>query len=171
VDTYAGFFLLLAAAIVPFVVACGLTWASGIPENLLHRLGFAPPLCELVAALVATFPPGFYAAFHDIRPAMRTTPLCPTEREITSQQRPAFRDVLVGQRMLPLTILPSTFDIRKSNWYAISIWPATRSPQPKTYTRRRSTVDRRPRPCRNNTVVCDLIVDSINGLSPSMAPP
>jgi hypothetical protein len=175
--TYDGFFLLLAAAIVPFVVACGFDlgqWDTA--RNLLASpWGSLLRSAALVAALVATiFLPRFYAAFHDIRPAMRNHAVwVQRNAEITSQAKAGVRDVLVGQRMLPLTILPFYFDITEDpNWYAnqhLAGYYGLRSLKLTPAVDR--TVDRAPTGLVETTpVVCDLIVDSINGLSPSMAP-
>ena len=64
--------------------------------------------------------PRFHAAFDDIDPAIRNRAVWEQRNaEIWAAHNAGVRNVVVSQRMLPLTILPFYFDMTEDpNWYS-----------------------------------------------------
>jgi hypothetical protein len=129
--------------------------------------------------------PRFHAAFHDIDPAIRNRAVwVQRNANIWAQANAGVRDVVVGQRMLPLTILPFYFDMTEDpKWYAnqhlatyyglhsIRLSQAQSPPTEIFDETVDKTVDRAPSNLLEAPPVeCDFGIDSINGLSPAMPP-
>lgn len=185
---YDGFFYLLAAAIAGFVAACGFDlgqWEAA--KNLLTSpWGSLVRSIALIGALVAAMSlPRFHAAFHDIDPAIRNRAVW-VERnaDIWRQANAGVRDVVVGQRMAPLTILPFYFDMTEdTKWYAnqhlatyyglhsIRLSPAQSTLQIVAPEILDPTLDHAPAGLTEAPpVLCDFGIDSINGLLPATPP-
>ena len=185
---YDGFFFLIAAAVAAFVAACGFDLGQWEAAKAILQTPWGSLLrsVALVAALLAVISlPRFHAAFHDIDPAIRNRAVwVQRNANIWAQANAGVRDVVVVQRMLPLTILPFYFDMNEDpNWYAnqhlatyyglhsIRLSPEQSTPDVASTEVFDPTVDRVPAGLSEAPPVqCDFGIDSINGLSPSTPP-
>lgn len=120
---YDGFYFLLAAAAATFAATCGFDLGRwGAAKTLLEtQWGSLLRSAVMILAVVGVMSlPRFHAAFHDIDPAIRNRAVWEQRNaEIWAERNAGIRDVVVSERMLPLTILPFYFDMTEDpKWYA-----------------------------------------------------
>ena len=117
-----GVYFMLAAGVATFVAACGFDlgrWAA-IKAFLDTQWGSLLRGTVVILALVGVMHvPRFHAAFRDIQPAIRNRAwLDVRAAEILADRDAGIRDVVVSQRMTPLTILPTYMDLTEDpNWF------------------------------------------------------
>ncbi len=120
---YDGFYFLLVACVTTFTATCGFDlgrW-SAAKAFLDTQWGSLLRSAVMILAVVGVMSlPRFHAAFHDIDPAIRNHAVWEQRNaEIWAEREAGVRDVVVSQRMLPLTILPFYFDMTEDpSWYA-----------------------------------------------------
>jgi hypothetical protein len=120
---YDVFYFVLAAAVATFTATCGFELGRwGAAKTFLDsQWGALLRSAMMILALVGVLSlPRLHAAFNDIDPAIRNHAVWEQRNaEIWAERNAGVRDVVVSERMLPLTILPFYFDITEDpNWYA-----------------------------------------------------
>lgn len=120
---YDGFFILLCAAIAAFAAVCGFNIGQWNAAKVFLETPWSSLLRSAVMIMAvagAMSLPRFHATFQDIDPAIRNRAVwLQRNAEILAKVNAGVRDVVVEQRMLPLTILSSSLDITEDpKWYA-----------------------------------------------------
>jgi hypothetical protein len=172
---YDGFYVLFAAAAGAFAAACGFDLGRrGSVKTFLDTSAASLLRSALIVLAVAgaLSLPRCHAMLHEIDPAMRNRAVwVQRNRQIWAEQKAGARDIVVSERMVPLTLLPTYFDMSEDpNWYAnghLAMYYGVNSirlsiPQPGT--------ERPDIPWERGPVHCDLAVDAINGVS-AVTPP
>ena len=118
-----GIYFLLAAAIATFATACGfdLGGVAAVRRLLDGKCGLLLSATMVVLALGSTMQlPRFAATFRDLEPAIRNRAAWDRRNlMIWAESRAGVRDVVTSICMIPLTILPTYFDITDNpDWVA-----------------------------------------------------
>lgn len=166
---YDGFYVLFAVTAATLAAACGFDLGRrGDVKEFLDTPGASLLRSALIVlAVAATISlPRFRAMTHELDPAIRNRAVwVQRNKDIWAKERAGARDLVVNERMVPLTIFPTYFDMSEDpNWYAnghLETYYGLNSirlsiPQPSTVP---------PEAPWEGPVHCDLAVDTINGMS------